>query len=403
MPGRSRWIGALLLALAVVVGGVTWAVAGRDAAVTRAVPPFSDRQMLTGLWERYTQTYIEPGSGRVLDRQRSDLTTSEGQSYAMLRAVWQDDRETFDRVWEFTRTSLSRPDDALFAWQFGRRADGTDGVLVDQGGMNTASDADSDIALALALAYGRWQRSSYLEQAKPIIADIWRQEVVSIAGQPVLVAGTSEKGSPQPLVNPSYFAPYAYRVFAEVDAANDWAAMVDSSYDVIERVSQAPLDRSSSAGLPPNWVRLDRQTGAVAELPPDLNTDFGYDALRLPWRLALDVQWNDEPRAELALRSMDFLDQEWDREARIAATYAHDGGSAAEYESPAMYGGALGYFTVLDASDATELYSGELASLYDPDTQSWRTPLGYYDDNWAWFGMAMYQNALPDLTQEIDR
>ena len=48
-----------------------------------------------------------------------------------------------------------------------------------------------------------------------------------------------------------------------------WDALVGSSYDVIERVSTSPLDRASSAGLPPNWVRLDRRTGDVASRDAD--------------------------------------------------------------------------------------------------------------------------------------
>ena len=32
-----------------------------------------------------------------------------------------------------------------------------------------------------------------------------------------------------------------------------------------------------------------------------------------------------------------------------------------------------------------------------PDFQDWKTPLGYYDDNWAWFGIALYNNFLDDL------
>ena len=153
---------------------------------------FSPDTMLTSLWERYKLEYIESTSGRTLDKQRDNITTSEGESYTMLRAVWQDDRATFDRSWEFTRNNLGRKDDHLFSWKFGARADGSYGVLSTDGGMNAASDADSDIALSLLFAYGRWQHKEYLADALPIISDIWDKEVVIIGGKPYLAANDVE-------------------------------------------------------------------------------------------------------------------------------------------------------------------------------------------------------------------
>ena len=60
---------------------------------------FSNQAMLEALWENYKEEYIEDSSFRTLDKQRDNITTSEGQSYAMLRAVWQDDKQTFDKSW----------------------------------------------------------------------------------------------------------------------------------------------------------------------------------------------------------------------------------------------------------------------------------------------------------------
>lgn len=398
MPKARQILGGLLVAAAVATAGGT----AYHNDLSRPTPlAFSNNEMLSGLWQKYVRTYIEPGNGRVIDRQQNDLTTSEGQGYAMLRAVWQDDQPTFDRVWAFTRSALKRPDDHLFAWKFGQRSDGSYGVLTDRGGQNTASDADTDIALSLVMAYGRWQKPAYLEQAKPVISDIWTKEVVQVDGQPVLAADDLEKASTEVVVNPSYLAPYAYRAFARVDTAHDWTALVQSSYDLIDRVLEAPLDRATSAALPPNWVRLDTHSGDFLPLAGALTTDFGYDALRLAWRLALDDRWNREPRAARTLQRLDLLRTQWRSTGKLAATYAHDGGSPAGYESAAMYGGSMGFFSVVDRQDEGRVYATKLAALYNPDTQSWRTTLSYYDDNWAWFGMAMHQGALPDLTDGV--
>jgi hypothetical protein len=38
--------------------------------------------------------------------------------------------------------------------------------------------------------------------------------------------------------------------------------------------------------------------------------------------------------------------------------------------------------------------------LFSPDSNTWKITLGYYDDNWAWFGIALYNNLLPNLATQ---
>lgn len=391
-------------AAAAIIAVFALAAAGvlRTYTEKKSVPVvFSNREMLAALWNSYKKEYFEPGTSRVLDKQRNNLTTSEGQSYAMLRAVWMDDKPAFDESWRWTRDNLKRPNDRLFAWAFGQRPDGSYGILPD-GGENTASDADVDIALALLFAYSRWQDRAYLEQALGIIDDIWRVEVVTIGGKPYLAANSKEKGleSPGVLLNPSYFAPYAYRIFAQAGSERDWNGLVDTSYEVLERSMELPLDKETSAGLPPDWVVIDRRTGELRAPSgdPALTTNYSYDALRVPFRLAIDHAWFRDERAKAALDKMGFLLREWERKGRLGASYTHDGRVAEDAESVAMYGGSAGLFLVSGGSDASKsFYDSKLLPLYDPDVQSWKRPLGYYDSNMAWFGLALYSGSLDNL------
>lgn len=354
--------------------------------------------MIDSVWQRYKANYIDR-SGRSIDKQRGDVTTSEGQSYAMLRAVWMDDKEMFDQSWQWTKDNLRRDDSRLFSWLFGLRADGTYGILTEQKGQNTASDADTDIALALAFAFARWSDPIYLSESKAIIEDIWENEVVMIGGKPYIASDNVQKRfNKDIIVNPSYMAPYAYRIFGQIDQAHDWLGLVDTSYEVIEEGMTSRLSASSSAVLPPNWARVTRLEANV--LPPDepgLDANFGYDALRVPWRLALDWKWNNEPRAERLLKMMDFLKSEWMTREAIYDIYAHDGRILDFNEVPAMYGGILGAMMAIDPNEAKDIYEKKLISLYNPDSNSWKAILGYYDDNWAWFGIALYNDELPNL------
>ncbi len=148
-----RWLAVILVLTAAAIAGYA-VFASSDKADKNIV--FASHTLLSGTWDSYKEEYWENETGRTLDKQQNDITTSEGQSYTMLRAVWMSDKTTFDKAWEWTQEQLER-EDGLFAWRWGEKADGTYGVLEDVGGQNAASDADTDIALALLMAAGRWQ------------------------------------------------------------------------------------------------------------------------------------------------------------------------------------------------------------------------------------------------------
>lgn len=357
---------------------------------------FSNKTMLAGLYNDYKKKYWEESTGRTIDTERNDITTSEGQSYTMLRAVWSSDQATFDKTWEWTQKHLQRDDNNLFAWKWGEKPDGSYGILEAEGGNNTATDGDADIALALLMAGGRWQQQQYVDEAKKIIPEIWKEEVATINGTPYLTSNNLENKSERPaVINPSYFAPYAYREFAKVDKSHDWMKLVDSSYELINRSLEDPLNSPTSAGLPPDWLLMNQQTGAIsAPATEDLTTQYSFDAMRTPWRLALDYQWNQDEKAKETLRKMDFLEQEWQQHGRLYSTYAHDGTVVKTDEVPAVYGGDIGYFAVLNRTQGQKIYDTKLKTLYDQNKNAWVDGVSYYSDNWAWFGMALFDEQL---------
>src|ERR687885_531071 len=124
-------------------------------------PSVSASSLLRDTWASYRQDFITT-DGQVRDfinqgpynqEHLPDVqTTSEGQSYAMLRAVWMDDRREFDLVWSWTRSHLQVRGDALFAWLWQPDRSGTGRVS----SWRTAADADEDVALSLIFAGHRW-------------------------------------------------------------------------------------------------------------------------------------------------------------------------------------------------------------------------------------------------------
>ncbi|WP_421656507.1 glycosyl hydrolase family 8 [Leptothermofonsia sp. ETS-13] len=150
------------------------------APVTVASVAPADRQtLLQQSWAAYRQRFIQ-ADGRVIDREADDRSTSEGQAYAMLRAVIVGDRDTFDRTLQWAENNLQRQtngkrSDHLWAWKWGRNSQGAWGILDS----NFASDADIDAVTALIFAARRWQDSAYLDLARTKLNDLWNLSTVT--------------------------------------------------------------------------------------------------------------------------------------------------------------------------------------------------------------------------------
>lgn len=366
-----------------------------NSPFSRQTRTFAPYTLLTSSWENYKARFINK-DGRVIDYSVGDITTSEAQAYALLQAVWIDDKPTFDKVWTWTKENLQkRKKDHLFGWRWGKKPDGSYGFFAD-GGDNPASDADTDISLALILASRRWHDRKYEEQAKNVISDIWKLETDKIGKNRYLVAGTWAIGSDKDILNPSYFAPYAWRLFATVDTKNDWKSLINPAYDVLNQSGSNKLDKDRAVGLPPDWLAISKKPAGKIE-PTQINgltSNYGFDAIRIPWRIALDYQWNNSTQAKAYLKTLGFFSNYWQENKKVMAGYTHDGLPTKQIENPAMYATSLGYFLSEDKKNADNIFQNKIIKLYSNDVNSFRNDLPYYETNWLWFGSALYYKRL---------
>lgn len=335
--------------------------------------------MLRESWKTYKDHFIQ-ADGRVIDHSADGVSTSEGQSYAMLRAVWMNDRETFDRAyrWAVDNLGSGARNDVLWGWKWGRNAAG-EWRLLDAA---FASDADEDVALALILAARRWDDKRYLEAARRILRDLWALGAREAGGRIYLLAGDTLCQGRKCRINPSYYAPYAYRVFAAYDEERPWLELVDSSYELLDRSAKL-----TATGLPPDWIDLDLSTGELT-LGTSEQSRFSYDALRTYWRIAMDYELNAEPRARRYLeQSLQWTLKEWNRRNRLPAAISAKGEPRADYEAPEMLAALMAAFKYVDP-DTAEAMRRRLNGMYHEGFWSERDR--YYIQNWAWFGNALY-------------
>lgn len=343
----------------------------------------SSYDQLIQSWEVYKNFFIQ-GDGRVIDFYANNITTSEGQSYALLRSVWLNDKCTFDTVLTWSNSNLKVRGDNLFSWKWGENKSGQWTILEKA----SATDADQDIALALILASEKWKDTKYLDQAQNILKDLWTKEVIKIKDSYYLMPGDWAGADENVKMNPSYLAPYAYRIFAKYDKSHDWMKLVDSSYEIITVSSSL-----SVFYLPPDWTYINQKTGTITidkEINPK-ESDFSYDAIRTLWRVSLDyLLYKDDRALDYLNKSTKYLIKYWEVNNSLPTSVTIDGIIRKPEESFAIYGAALPAIGITNDQVAQEIYHQKLASQYVKGF--WANPKDYYAQNLIWFGMATWIN-----------
>ena len=352
---------------------------------------------LTESWKAYRQRFIQ-SDGRVIDWEATGRSTSEGQAYAMLRAVFANDPDRFALTLNWSETNLRRVNadqktpDRLWAWQWGRDSKGKWGTLDN----NFASDADIDAITALILASRRWGRADYLSLAQVKLKDLWKLSTVVADHQRYLLPGpiAAFQQGERLILNPSYLAPYAFRLFAQVDGEHDWLSLVESSYQVLEQ--SAGL---SKVGLPSDWVGLNLKTGQYLRLnEPNIISRYGFDATRVWWRVSLDAVWFDEPKAKRYLQQhLNSMKTLWRSQQKIPAQLDLDGQPLVSYEATSQYGMLYAAFRVIDPAIAQQIDQQKLVPTYR--NGFWDSDSAYYTQNLVWFGLLPPATIAPYLSQ----
>lgn len=231
------------------------------------------------LWEEFARTHIQT-DGRVIDRDAGNISTSEGQSYALFFSLVAGDKKHFDSILKWINDNLAQGDLSthLPAWKWGKHSNGTWQVL----DMNPASDADLWIAYSLFQAAAIWKQASYLDLASALLKNISEREVAVLPGlgsmllpAPYGFAMDTETWR----LNPSYLPVQLLRYFSTVDKRGAWNKIALNAVRLISA--------TSNRGLVPDWVLYGTQTGF--RLDPKQGKYSSYDAIRVYlWWAMLD-------------------------------------------------------------------------------------------------------------------
>ncbi len=384
------------------------------------------KNALSNVWEGIKKRNIAAYGTRLVHRPKSEKpgdAVSEGVGYGMLTAMFANDQETFNLIWEAGNTYMWSG--CYYDWQVNRA-----GSVIGQG---AASDAEEDVALALVFAdklvkAGKWKdysspkRGGYLEHAKKIMGCMW--STMQITSKGTLAPGAGWGG--EQFVNPGYFSPAWYKIFAKYDSAHNWQNVVDRSYEILSNSVGYPY------GLIPDWM-TPAGGFAGAGLGYNAYGDGLYcfkDAIRTLWRIAIDAIWFKDTRAKALLtNAVAFINNAGG--APAANFYKTDGTLVpAEDVWTDMAAGTItrtrrehSHLTIgmwataiaaAGSKEDMEAFSTELSKFYEGGDYFGNAvdPLGgtedtlhnemYFDQFLGWFGASMLSGSFINVIDAID-
>ena len=218
-------------------------------------------------------------------------TVSEGIGYGMLLAYFNNDLDSYNRMWNYSRAYRAYNNVRLTPWI-------TKSFHWEQGDNSSATDADLDIATSLILMYYKTGVATYLADALTIVNALWELEVNPT--NLLLYSGDQDAWKVgNPAYNLSYFSPVALRLFAVVDPAHNWTGVLDAMYAYMQLV------QSLGTGVFPDWSdatgnAIDPNNGSAK----DTYYTFNKESVRIPWRIAWDYYWYQDPRALAVLSQL---------------------------------------------------------------------------------------------------
>jgi endo-1,4-beta-D-glucanase Y len=305
-------------------------------------------------------------------------TVSEGIAYGMMLAVYMGDQQLFDELWKYEQLFLD--EHGLMNWEIH-----ADGMQVLGGG--AASDADEDMAWALLMADRQWGGAgtlgdTYLNHGKRQVEKIWMHEIHE--GK-LLKPG--DRWGDWNTINPSYFAPAYYRVFAQVTGNTaGWNEVIKTCYDTIDNTLN-DANGNKSNGLVPAWC--------TSRGVPNNNANYQYDSCRTPFRIALDYCYFGEPRAKAyVMKTSSFFSQ-------IGAYKIVDGYALNGTPQPARPGGQSAAFVGPAGVGAMSdpVYQAFLDDAYaNVATLNLLVGGTYYELSWTALTLFMLSGNLLDYT-----
>jgi endoglucanase len=308
---------------------------------------------LTDFYQQWKASYLRQGcgdgryyvdaagDGKTVEGGTADstLSISEGHGYGMLITVMMADfdpdaQKIFNGMVSFFHDHPAKSNPGLMAWNQLRTCQNAGD---DVGGDNSATDGDLDIAYALLLADSKWGSTgdiNYKVEAGKVISAIKQLEIDPVS-QFVRIGDWVDRvddGQYAHTTRSSDFMVSYFKAFAGITGDNSWYLVRDQTYFIINDIRDS---FSQYTSLIPDFIVDVPSNPRPAEpmyIEDTGDGEYSWNAVRYPWRIALDYLLYDEERAYDALVPINswIIKATGGDPGNIAETYTLDGSYSVE-------------------------------------------------------------------------
>ncbi len=324
-------------------------------------------------------------------------TVSEGQGYGMVIVATMAGEDPqaqteFDGLWLYARANPSGIDKRLMTWH----------VPIGDTGNDAAFDGDADIAYGLILADAQWGstgRINYRAQARRVIRGIHTSMIGPRSRLPMLGDWVEARGRRFHEFTPrtSDLMTGHFRAFRRFTHDARWRSVVRRTSKTVGHLQSL----NPRTGLLPDFtVPRKGRRGALKPAPAGYleganDGRYGYNAGRVPWRLATDGLINAKPKSLAQARRISRWAQRetQGRPTRFRAGYRLNGNPAPNSK----------YFTTFFVAPLG------VAAMTDRNQQAWLNRIydsvshareDYYSDSVALLSMLVMTHNFWDPTAD---
>ncbi len=208
--------------------------------------------------------------------------TSEGHGWGMLITVLMAGHDSnaktyYDGLYNYFDQHRSTINNELMSWMVENS---------ENGGENSATDGDFDIAYSLILAHYQWGSDGQIN---------YRQEAIDMINKGLKLGSMNTQSKRVMLgdwdtnaytTRSSDWMTAQMRAYGQMTGDSFWTESIDVAYDIMSQIRQ---NYSPNTGLMPDFVIGSTPQPATPNfLEADTDDDYSWNACRFPWRVAMD-------------------------------------------------------------------------------------------------------------------
>lgn len=223
-------------------------------------------------WKEYKTLFIAK-DGRVIDKRNEQITHSEAVGYALYLAYKNEDKESFNNVYQWYKNNLKTNEAGLIPWKWGKDDNGKWQMLDS----NSAADGNLWIAYDNLLMYERTSNIQYKNEAMQLIESIKKHLIVKMNGETFLLPSENGYTDDRSIeINLSYYLFFIFDKFKAYDIDTVWTTLKKDGISLLKKA------RFTSLQLHPDWIRVMKKDNKITF---GHTAHFSYDAIRIPFNI----------------------------------------------------------------------------------------------------------------------